>query len=158
MVHEIKGNVFDFDAWDEQSTRVVIHCCNDIKAWGSGFVIAINEELGEEPKNAYLAGTSELGTITHHYFQEDNIMVYNIIGQCGIRSIYNPIPIDYAAIREGCNRVFKDASDKFGDHWEVHMPFMGSDRAGGNWEYIKQIVDDEIASRGIPVFAYKFEE
>jgi O-acetyl-ADP-ribose deacetylase (regulator of RNase III) len=155
MIKELVGNLFDFSEGDHEKTKVIIHCCNDIGAWGSGFVVAINENLGLEPMIVYENAPKELGSVSYWHNPDAGLCVCNIIGQHGVRSSYNPKTIDYDAIRRGCKRVFFSNTVKFGKEWEIHMPLMGAGLAGGDWDKIAAIVDDEIASKGIDVFVYR---
>jgi hypothetical protein len=36
----------------------------------------------------------------------------------------------------------------------VHMPRIGAGLAGGKWDVISQIVEDELTAKGIPVTVY----
>jgi len=159
MYKEIVGDVFWFDGGNDDKTKVIIHCCNDIGSWGSGFVLALNGNVGFGPMEAYENAPKRLGTISCWFEPDAELCVYNIIGQHGIRNnITNPIPIVYQAIYDGCQRVVDSAFAKFGMDWEIHMPKMGADRAGGDWNEISRIVQDVFCSKGIDVIVHLLEE
>ena len=70
-----------------EGRKIIIHCCNDIGAWGAGFVIALSNkwpitrkkyiEWSKEPEGF------ELGEV-QYVKVEDDIVVANMIGQHGI--------------------------------------------------------------------------
>jgi len=157
FVTEVTGDCLQFAHRDPAKKAIVIHCCNNIGAWGSGFVIAINNRFGTKPMEIYRAGSWELGDISFYYNEKEDIGIYNIIGQDGIVGIDNPRPIRYDAIYEGCEKVLADANKKFGDQWEIHMPKMGSGLAQGNWSVIRTIVEQIFSIHGIDVWVYNFE-
>jgi hypothetical protein len=158
MLKEVFGDCLTFEHRDPSKTAIVIHCCNNLGAWGSGFVIALNERFGTEPRKIYKENSLELGDVSLYYNEKENIGVYNIIGQDGVVSRDNPKPIRYDAIYDGCERVLKDANEKFGNRWEIHMPKMGSGLAQGNWSVIRTIVEQVFSKHGIDVWVYNFEQ
>lgn len=137
--------------WD--GLKVIVHCCNDIGAWGAGFTKALSGRWSD-PEEQYL----QLPALTLGYVQfvpvEHDIVVANLIGQRGIRghrmSDYSP-PIRYQAIREGLERVAdyclrRDAT--------VHMPRMGAGLAGGEWKVIEEIVTEVLVLHGVTTTVY----
>ena len=64
---------------------IIIHCCNNRKAWGRGFVLALSKKY-PRAKEAYFRGPSRLGTVTSVMdtdgYQE-TIVICNIVAQNG---------------------------------------------------------------------------
>src|SRR6267378_2176719 len=81
--------------------------------------------------------------------------VANIIGQSGIRSALNPNPIRYDSLREGLARVRLLALEHDAS---VHMPRIGAGLAGGDWQIISAIIEDELCSHGVDVTVYDRSE
>lgn len=144
---------------------VVAHVCNDVGAWGRGFVVAITKRWGSAPRKRfqswYQAGHDKE---TGHNFElgkvqfvdvGHGITVANIIGQHGIYSKGGIPPVRYDAIREGLGRV---AGFAWCNQASVHMPRLGCGLAGGDWESVGVIVQEELADKGVRTFVYDLPE
>lgn len=152
--------------------KYVIHCCNDIGAWGAGFVLAINSKWSD-PEDYYRAWSTNslkhkpvfrLGQIQEVQVEKD-IAVINMIGQRGIGSsfirigkgvgqiIRNITPIKYEAIEECLIRVASLAKE---NNASVHAPKFGSGLAGGEWKHIEQLIESNISNYNISVTIYNY--
>jgi len=134
--------------------KIVIHCCNDIGAWGAGFVIAISRRW-KEPESQYRQWHSsnkwfKLGNV-QYVKVEDDIVICNMIGQEGIRSKGNVSPIRYGAIRK-CLEKVKEAALK--NNASVHAPLFGAGLAGGSWDKIEPMLQEILCDNGVPVTIY----
>lgn len=136
--------------------KIVVHVCNDIGAWGRGFVVALSRRW-PEPEQRYRAwhcGEESqpftLGQVQLVKVEEDT-WVANLIGQRDIRASGGLAPIRYAAVREGLRLVSAEAR-KLGA--SIHMPRIGCGLAGGRWEEVGPIVEQELATQGISVTVY----
>ena len=98
--------------------KIIVHVCNDIGAWGSGFVMALSAKW-DKPEEAYRAMSEEdrhLGNV-HLVGVEDDIIVANLIGQHNVGHLSTGYdgkekhypPIRYSAIAEGL-RVLNNAA------------------------------------------------
>jgi len=142
-----------------EGPKIIIHCCNDLGLWGSGFVVAISRRW-TKPENEYRnwARTFEdgdrrlpLGGIQLVQV-EDDLFVANIIGQRGVGlDDHGRAPVRYSAIRTGVRKVRARARSH---NASVHMPRMGCGLAGGRWEHIEEIIREELVDFGIPVTVY----
>lgn len=144
----VKGDATDPQADGE---KFIVHCCNDIGLWGSGFVVALSDKW-REPEAAFREGrfTEEnLGGIQFIKVEPD-ITVVNLIGQHGVRRDNNPRPVRYDAIHDGLSRL-QSTFDGLEIAATVHMPRMGAGLAGGNWRIISTIIEETIT---VPVFVY----
>lgn len=158
-------------------SKIITHCCNDIGAWGAGFVLAITRKW-PHVEDAYRDLKSyDLGDV-QFVKAEEGIVVANIIGQHGIgpesrrrdalrgrpvtgdmipmaRSPYREKPrppIRYGAIEQGLRVVNYRATN--GAHLSsVHMPRMGCGLAGGEWSEIEKIIERTLT---VPVTVYDF--
>jgi O-acetyl-ADP-ribose deacetylase (regulator of RNase III) len=146
------------DATDPKAVgrKIIAHICNDIGAWGKGFVLAVSRRWpkAKEAYQRWHEGKEEnhfaLGAVQFVQVRED-IWVANMIAQRGIRRIKGGPPIRYEAV-EGClGRVAEKA-------WElgasVHMPRIGCGLAGGKWPEIEPIIEKKLCSHDIPVYVY----
>ena len=135
--------------------KVIVHICNDIGAWGKGFVLAISKRW-KQPEYSYKAWYRSYENFTLGKVQfiqvEPDTWVANMIGQRNIRSDKNgTAPIRYDAVRTALQKVVAFARK---NNATVHMPRIGCGLAGGRWETISSIIEQEICGQGVPVTVY----
>ena len=136
--------------------KIIVHVCNDFGGWGRGFVVALSKRW-PEPEQRYRAwhrGEEKtpfaLGEV--QFVQvADNIWVANMIGQRDVRTISGVPPVRYEAIRNALKRVAAEAAKLKA---LIHMPRIGCGLAGGKWEEVGKIVEEELVARDLPVFVY----
>jgi O-acetyl-ADP-ribose deacetylase (regulator of RNase III) len=136
--------------------KIIVHVCNDIGGWGRGFVVAISKRW-PEPEQSYRAwhrGEIEsafaLGEV-QFVKVDDDLWVANLIGQRDVRPLGDLPPVRYDAIRKGLRRVAEEARRLKAS---IHMPRIGSGLAGGKWEEVSKIVEEELSSSGVSVTVY----
>lgn len=133
------------DATEPQGNgnKIIAHICNNIGAWGAGFVLAINNKW-KEPVLAYhtlkiadlYLGNVQLVQVT------PDIFVANMIAQHGIKhDDQNNPPIRYAALIKCLDKVRLLAIQ---NKATVHMPKIGAGLAGGDWKIIEKIIEDSL--------------
>jgi len=131
--------------------KIIAHVCNDIGAWGAGFVLAISKRW-PQPKAEYLKEKSlrslTLGTVSVIQV-EPRIWVANMIAQRGIRTQDGEPPIRYAVLRQ-CLGLLAAEAQKL--QATVHMPRIGCGLAGGKWEAVEPLI--QVAIPGTEVFVY----
>lgn len=139
-------------------TKVIAHCCNDLGAWGKGFVLAISNRW-EEPEAEYRAwsklgkaGGFELGA-TQFVQCEPTIWVANIIGQRGIKTGSKGPPIRYDAIAQGFQSLAVKGVELSAS---IHMPRIGCGLAGGKWDEIEPLIESHLTQAGVAVTVYDF--
>jgi O-acetyl-ADP-ribose deacetylase (regulator of RNase III) len=135
---------------------VIVHICNDLGGWGAGFVVALSRRW-PDPERRYRAwhGGEEdlpfqLGEVQLVQV-EPQTWVANLIGQHGIRASGGKPPVRYEAIRTGLGCV-AEAARKL--RASVHMPRIGCGLAGGRWEEVGRLIEDQLSARGIEVIVY----
>lgn len=136
-----------------EGNKLLIHICNDIGAWGAGFVLAVSSKW-ESPERMYQKWYTskipmELGKI-QKVPVEEGITVVNMIAQHGI-GFYQGAPIRYHALRQCLMKVAREA---LRTKSTVHMPRIGCGLAGGDWDTVKEIVYEELIDKGIDVTVY----
>jgi O-acetyl-ADP-ribose deacetylase (regulator of RNase III) len=136
--------------------KIIVHVCNDLGGWGRGFVVALSRRW-PEPERRYRAwhrGEEQqpfaLGEVQFVQVAAD-LWVANLIGQRDLRPVRGVPPVRYEAIREGLKKVTLEARRLSAS---VHMPRIGCGLAGGNWEAVGQIVEEELVNAGVPVTVY----
>ena len=104
--------------------KVIVHVCNDIGAWGKGFVLAISKRW-PKPEQSYREWHKRGAGVPFELGQAQfvevvpSLWVANLIGQHGIRSVGGVPPIRYQAVRDGLRRVAAFAQGKAAS---IHMP------------------------------------
>lgn len=138
--------------------KVICHICNDIGAWGAGFVLAVSKRWKkpkEEYRNWYKSKTNFVLGNNQYVKVEDDIVIANMIGQRGIRNPFNGVPpIRYDAV-EKCLEKLAIACEK--KNATVHMPRIGCGLAGGTWDEIEKIINRTLIAHNVNVFVYDFE-
>jgi len=136
--------------------KIIVHVCNDIGGWGRGFVVALSKRW-PQPEQRYRAwhrGEEKmpfaLGEVQFVQVAE-NIWVANIIGQRDVRTIGGVSPVRYEAIRKALKRVAAEAVQLKAS---IHMPRIGCGLAGGKWEEVGRIVEQELTNKSVPVTVY----
>lgn len=149
-IHFVKINYVIGDATNPQGNgiKLIPHICNNIGAWGKGFVMALSNKWSE-PENIYRSYSEYHLTNVHYVKVEDDIVVVNMIAQDGIGKRPNgKPPISYGALRVCLNEVFSIAKKI---NATIHMPRIGTGLAGGDWKIIENIIKETIT---VDVFVY----
>ncbi len=168
MIHAITG-----DATDPVGggIKFIAHCCNDIGAWGAGFVLALNQNLGPKPALYYkqwralgdmARGTAKPFALGHvQYVAVDQTLIMcNIIAQHDIhrsRYLRRP-PIRYSALRQGLEEVcdkMQVVSEVMNQPVSLHCPRLGCGLAGGDWPRVYEILDEVFEPTRTPVYVYQ---
>lgn len=155
-IQYIKG---DATVPQAKGITIIAHICNDIGGWGKGFVLAVSKrwEAPEKEyrnwhrfrsKNNFALGETQLIQV------EKYIYVANMIGQKGIKTGSNDIPVRYEAI-EKCLKTL--ANEALTLNASVHMPRIGCGLAGGKWTEIEPIIERTLLNKNVEVFIYDFE-
>ncbi|MFH6992055.1 macro domain-containing protein [Flavobacterium sp. FlaQc-48] len=137
--------------------KIIVHLCNDLGAWGKGFVIAISKRW-KEPQKKYkewftTKDNFELGEVQFVRVEED-LWIANVIGQHKLKKDkdVNP-PIRYSAVLDGLEKVAGFAIE---NEASVHMPRIGCGLAGGTWDKIEPILNSTLIAKSISVTVYDF--
>jgi len=139
-------------------TKIIAHIVNDRGGWGRGFVSALSKRY-QGPERWYRqwargkhpeSGPFKLGAIQVVPVLPD-LCVANLLAQHGYRSVENPIPLNYLALRR-CLVQLADIAER--DGASVHCPRLGAGLAGGNWSQIEALLETHLLTRGIPVTIY----
>lgn len=127
----------------------ILHICNDVGAWGAGFVLALNKRFGSGPMayyqmwHRYDPWSFKLGNIQPVLIASDPLLlVVNMIAQhrTGIAPD-GSIPLRYSALLQTLEKTV-DWIVRNGLVLGVHMPRIGCGLAGGDWNVVSQLVED----------------
>lgn len=135
--------------------RIIAHVCNDIGGWGRGFVLALNERWSV-PKEWFLAdsrsGRAKLGFV-RIVRVEPELFVANMVAQHDIVVQNGVPPVRYDALRKCLAQLAREAMVLKAS---VHMPRIACGLAGGTWDKVGPIVDEEL--KNVFTYVYDFED
>lgn len=152
------------EAGSNGSTVLVPHVCNNINAFGAGFAGQVSSEYPYVKANFHLlANKAKLGTVqfVETYIEpvyKHKIIFANMIAQNKTISSKNPRPLNYGALVYCMSQVrtyikeLQKKSDSDSSRIEIHAPRFGCGLAGGNWEFVSDLIKDIWID--IPVFIY----
>ncbi|MDT9686155.1 macro domain-containing protein [Streptomyces sp. TRM76323] len=136
--------------------KIIAHVCNDLGGWGKGFVVALSRRW-PEPEAAYRrwhrerAG-NDFGLGAVQYVQVGPYLwVANMVGQRGMRTGSNGVPVRYGAIDTALAALAGKAVELGAS---VHVPRIGCGLAGGRWSRVEPLIAERLVARGIPVTVY----
>jgi len=146
--------------------KIIVHICNDIGAWGAGFVLAVSRDhpVAEtayrswyqgEPKWTEALGEIKLGKVQFVKTAPD-ITVANMVAQRGIGWKNGNPPIRYSELISCLYQVSSSEAVRQGA--SVHMPRIGCGLAGGTWDKVEKLIQWTLIDAGIPVFVYDYEK
>ena len=131
------------------STIIVPHVCNNIGLFGAGFAGAIRDRYPIVSTNFELLGNkTKLGYVQYvsvkKIDQSGHEMIFaNMIAQNGTISKKNTRPLNYEALMRCMINVKNFIADNtIKDRIEIHCPKFGSGLAGGNWDFIQDLISD----------------
>jgi O-acetyl-ADP-ribose deacetylase (regulator of RNase III) len=136
--------------------KIIVHVCNDVGAWGAGFVMALSARW-PYPESCYrnwkrgIADAQEefeLGGVQLVRVEAD-IWVINMIAQTGLHAKSGEQPIRYSALQRCLQRVAMIAQSLSAS---IHMPRIGCGLAGGKWELVEKIIEQELAEFNVTVY------
>lgn len=171
MIKYIKGDLFEHIEED----CIISHCCNDSGAWGAGFVLAINKNLGMTPRNSFINASQnllyDLGDVDYCRVVKHEtratvggpvkvpgssiaITVANMCGQHGVGAgstgdLRVTKPIRYAALVHAMEDVARYVNEY---PQPILAPKFGSALAGGNWEFIHELIEEIWSNHDVTIF------
>lgn len=154
MINYLEG---DATAPIGEGPAIIAHICNDLGAWGKGFVLAVSKKWpAPEVQYKQWHSSSENFQLGEVQFVQVSPLFYvaNMIGQKGIRRGKNRKPIRYVAVEDCLQKVAEKALELGAS---VHMPRIGCGLAGGTWEEIEPIIQRCLTEKGISVYIYDFQ-
>ncbi len=137
--------------------KAIIHICNNIGAFGAGFVKAISKKW-KEPENCYRnwyrqgewnSVKFQLGEIQTVQVEED-IFIVNMIAQHKIGWNNGVPPIRYEALEKCLEKV----NNLFGEGYTLHGPCIGCGLAGATWNQIEPIIQKTIGNLDVTIYDF----
>lgn len=150
MIHYLEGNAVEPV---QTGNKIIAHVCNDISAWGKGFVLAISKKW-KEPEKQYRSLERDLMNLGYTQFVrvEDDIVIANMIAQRGIfRDDNNLAPIRYIAVEHCLKAVAERAR---ATNACIVLPRIGTGLAGGKWSIMEKVIESAVGD--VDVYVYDF--
>lgn len=145
----IEGDLFDFVPNESDEVVIIAHVCNDIGAWGAGFVVPLGRKY-PKAREAYLdMPERRLGEVQFVDVAKkvgDDIVVANMIAQEGVGPKFDGDkmipPIRYDALLQCLHHVRQMATliKGRGEKVRIACPMFGAGLAGGDWETIATMI------------------
>jgi hypothetical protein len=162
----INTNIFDntkqiISNKDKGSTIIVPHVCNNLGVFGGGFAAQLGNKYPVVKQNFELLGNKiPLGKVQYITIATENtykhhIIVANMVAQNGIIGTSNRRPLNYEAlVKSMCavRQFILDFNKTHDTRTEIHCPKFGSGLAGGNWQFIENLIQDIWSD--IPIYVY----
>ena len=149
MIRYVDGDLLKLA--DEGNFDVIAHGCNCFCVMGSGIAPQIKAKYPEayDADCATTAGDiNKFGTITHTLNTTPTVVnIYSQYDTKGRRE--GKIDLDYNALRSGIKAMKEKFSGKrFG------LPLIGSGLAGGSWDVIEKIIEEEMRGEYVTIVRY----
>ena len=164
QLKKLDGDLFSHLEHSKATKIVLPHVCNDLGVWASGFVVPLAKRFpasrekyvqafaaaqdGDQPKLGWMQ------IVPCSMLSDSNprsVWVCNMIAQHGVSVSDGRPPIRYVALVDCMKKVAALAT---AHEAEIHAPMFGSERAGGNWEFIEGLIQETWLDLGIPVTIY----
>ena len=137
---EILGDLFE----NPEQFDVIVHGCNCFSTMGAGVAKIIKEKYPLAfmvDRNSKLTPEEKLGKIT--YTTSTKQIIINAYTQFQWKGKHN---VDYNAIKSCMKMIKKRFSGT-----KIGMPKIGAGLAGGDWNIIKKIIDEELIDEDITI-------
>jgi len=158
-----KGDLFDHVQHGDR----IIHVCNNIGGWGSGFVVPLGKKypIAEQAYRKWFIGENfltcphisisndkpTLGNIQCIRFHErGELYIVNMIAQNGVVNDNNRRPLNYEALYE-CLRKISLFIPIDKTH-RIIGPKLGAGLAGGDWNIIEAMINSVFRGNQVTIF------
>lgn len=146
----------------DDGNKLIVHVCNDVGAWGRGFVIALNQRWKTPEKryrewyrNRATAGFG-LGAVQFvHVERFPDLWIANVIAQAGLIARDNVQPFRVDALARAFVYVREFALK---NRATVHMPRIGCGLGGAKWEIVEPVIKTELDDFGVDVTVYDLRQ
>ncbi|NDC71889.1 MAG: hypothetical protein EBZ62_00340 [Sphingobacteriia bacterium] len=153
----IRGNLFDYIVdpiylKNNGSSIIVPHVCNNANLFGAGFAAAVAKNYPSVKENYHLLGSkflkNNLGhtqfiSVLHDKTYNHQLIFANMISQNNIISHSNRRPLNYLALCRSMASIAQYIKSNFQDQRaQIHCPKFGCGLAGGNWNFIEELIKD----------------
>jgi len=143
---------------------IIAHCCNCQNNFGSGVAKEIKERIPSAYEGDCYAHEQMAGNLLGFYFVNHpdkhkvaNIYAQEYYGTYGDHYKRTGRQLDYGALVVALTDFAEHCIEH--EYTIVGFPYkFASDRAGGDWDVVQEIVEGIFSERGIDVIWYKLED
>src|SRR5256712_3771082 len=139
--------------------KVIAHVVNDrTPNWGAGVSVSLKKKWPVAQED-FIRWTEEkrsnlvLGN-THETQLSEGLTAYHMVAQQGYGASPKP-RIRYVALKTCLDKLAEYALGKAAT---VHMPRIGTGHAGGQWNIVRELIDEALVRRGISITVYELPE
>lgn len=138
-----------------EGRRIIAHVVNDgTPNWGGGFARQVRRRwssVQDEFIDWVDQDRSRLALGNVHSAQiDDELSIVHMVAQRGYGPSNRP-GIRYAALEKALEQLAAIAEEQGAS---VHMPRIGTGQAGASWAMIKELIDESLVRRNVPVSIY----
>lgn len=145
------------------SSVIVPHVCNNIDLFGAGFAAAVAKYYPIVKSNYHMLGKKQTLGYSQFVTADENkeyghkLIFVNMIAQNGIIGHNNPRPLNYGALVRSMILVNQFIQQNFDSNnpVQIHAPKFGCGLAGGNWNFIKELICDIWSNISVIVYEFK---
>ena len=166
-----KGDATNPTKLYDNEISIIPHVCNNKNRWGAGFVLALNKKWPiVEEKYREIFEQADLESLTKEKFEESilgeyqivfvekRMYVLNMIAQDGTgREGEKEVPIRYYSLAKCMNDFVTKNKHLCGSSPLVfHCPMFGAGLAGGDFEFVKELMRECWLENSCDVVIYEF--
>lgn len=141
---------------------VVPHVCNNIDKFGAGFTSSIIKNYPIVKENFHMLGSKAvLGYNQYVKVFKDKvynheIIFANMIAQNGTLSDKNKRPLNYLALSKCMYNLYNYVANNLDkdNRVQIHAPKFGCGLAGGNWNFIENLIEDIWGDLSVFIYNY----
>lgn len=165
-----KNNLFDSalarcKAGFNGCSVIIPHVCNNVNAFGAGFAGAVATHYPLVKENYHMLGLnflkknpghSQFVNVYTHPEYRHSLVFANMIAQNGLINENNKRPLNYAYLVKSMLNIKNYILTNYKDNKiEIHCPKFGCGLAGGNWNFISDLIEDIWGDLVVVVYEYK---
>lgn len=152
ILHHVFGDALEPRG---EGPKLIAHVVNDkTPNWGGGFALEIRKRwkfVQDDFREWAMSDSRNLSLGKVHVTHiSDNLGIVHMVAQSGYGKSTRP-RIRYSALHESLERLAEVAAQSGAS---VHMPRIGTGNAGGNWQLIREMVDEAVTRHGVRVVIY----
>ena len=133
----------------ERDFDVIGHGCNCYCTFGAGIALSVKKKYPrayDADRATALGDRDKLGDLS--VWSNNNIIILNMYTQWHYKG--SEVKADYDAIRESMKKVKKYYTGK-----KIGFPLIGAGLAGGDWNVISKIIEDELKGEDVTVVIWE---
>jgi len=163
MFTETQGDLFEYVGNSLGKVLYIPHIVNNKNAWGAGFVVPLGRLYPEAKKRYHeetylqMLGKTQLIPCSNHMDTNHSYRMVVVANMCA-QTLGGGRPLFYNHLVRCMESVAVSISTDMANDsratYEIVCPRFGSALAGGNWDFIKELINDCWVRKGITVRSF----